>query len=434
MATTIAGIRIRERRRAIGVTQAALAERMGISASYLNLIERNKRGIAGHLIRKAADALELRVEELDGTAERRLIDQLREVSIDPRLALLRPETELTSEFTGRYPGWARTLSALARSERESSSLAEALADRLTHDPFLGESVHRMLTHIAALRSIAEILQTVSDIEADQLQRFHGILAAESLKLSEVGEALAAYFDKAHTDSRSVTPLDEVEALFEDKGNRFDAIDRDGISAINAVLESAPQVNTATAQARARKALEDYAKDAEAAGPEFPEFAKDSGYDLDLLISETGLPAEVICRRLTALPEGHPAFGYVVANAAGSILDLRPLTGFHPSRGSSFCPLWVLARAIMSPERAIRQLTGFPNGQRFVFVARARPTNAARFGGTRHYLNDMLILTDDDARRTVYAPEPEGPAEPVGFSCRVCPRESCAHRVGDPITG
>ena len=36
----------------MGVTQAEMSRRIGISASYLNLIERNKRGIAGPLLRR----------------------------------------------------------------------------------------------------------------------------------------------------------------------------------------------------------------------------------------------------------------------------------------------------------------------------------------------------------------------------------------------
>lgn len=434
MATTIAGIRIRERRRAIGITQADLAERIGISASYLNLIERNKRGINGGLIRKAAEALDLRVEELDGTSERRLIDQLRDIAVDPRISPLKPETELAGEFTGRFPGWARTLSALARSERESTALVDALSGRLAHDPFLGESVHRMLTHIAALRSISEILETVPDVEVEQLQRFHGILAMESLKLSEVGEALAEYFDKAHTNARSVTPLDEIEALFEDQANRFEAIEKEGSSAVDGVLAAAPQMNTASAKSRARKVLEDYADDAAQTGPGFSKMVERCRYDLDLIIDQSGLSADLICRRLTALSEEHPQFGYVLANAAGSILDLRPIDGFHPSRSAGFCPLWVLAQAVQSSGKAVRQFVGLPNGQRFVFVARARPTGTARFGTSRHFLTDMLIVSEADSAKTVYAPEQNIPVDPVGFACRICPREACSHRVGDPITG
>ena len=67
----------------MGVTQAEMSRRIGISASYLNLIERNKRGIAGPLLRRAAAALELRLDELDDAAERRLLETLDEIAAAP---------------------------------------------------------------------------------------------------------------------------------------------------------------------------------------------------------------------------------------------------------------------------------------------------------------------------------------------------------------
>lgn len=88
MPKSILGTRIRERRRAMGVTQAEMARRIGISASYLNLIERNKRGIAGPLLRRTATALGLRLDELDDAAERRLLETLNEVAAAPDIAAL----------------------------------------------------------------------------------------------------------------------------------------------------------------------------------------------------------------------------------------------------------------------------------------------------------------------------------------------------------
>ena len=71
MVDAILGTRIRERRRRAGITQSNLAKKIGISASYLNLIEGNKRRIAGPMLVKIADALDAEVEELDGASERR---------------------------------------------------------------------------------------------------------------------------------------------------------------------------------------------------------------------------------------------------------------------------------------------------------------------------------------------------------------------------
>jgi predicted transcriptional regulator/DNA-binding XRE family transcriptional regulator len=464
MRTAILGTRIRERRRVLGITQAELARRIGISASYLNLIERNKRRIAGPLLRRAAGALDLGLDELDGAAERRLLETLNEVAHLPDIKALGAEADSAGELIGRYPGWARALAALARSERAATSAARALADRLTHDPFLGETVHRMLTRIAAVRSATEILVEFPDIPPGRRERFHRIAHEESRGLSDVGEALAAYFDKIGEADRTLTPLDEVEALFDARENRFDEIEaeaatldallndpapaprRDKARAlagerlaplVDDIIARQPQVETAPARARARVALLSYAAGAILAPmAAFAPRAAELGYDLEALAGAFSLDVETVCRRLTALPkdETTPRFGYFRANAAGTIAEMHGLPGLVAPRYASACPLWVLYRAQQSPEAVIRQRALFPSGARFVFLARARNTGLTGFGRARHYLTDMLALSEADARLTVYAPDAGVPVEEVGPACRICPRRACAHRVEDPLAG
>lgn len=436
MSTGIVGARIRESRRAQKMTQAELARRLDISPSYMNLIERNRRPIAGRLLARAATELGLRISDLDGQAERRLLDRLREVAADQRLRALKPETAALGDLIGRYPGWARAIGALARSEREQAQVAAALADRLSHDPFLAQTVHQMLTHVAALRSTSEILNDVDDLEPAQQRRFQGIISVESRRLSAVAEALAAYFDKAHTTARAVTPLDEVEALFAACENRFPALenDADPEPAIDALIAEADQIETESAAKRGRSALAVYAADARALPlAAFADAAAALGYDIEAMARQSGEPVDRICRRLTTLPKGKPRFGYVAANAAGALIDLRAIPGFTPFRNAPACPLWVLARAQQTPERAIRQVAEFPDGERLVFVARARITGNPGFGEARHYVTDMLAMSEADARGTVYAAETAG-TDAVGTTCRVCPREGCGHRVEDPLTG
>ncbi|HET9069982.1 MAG TPA: short-chain fatty acyl-CoA regulator family protein [Amaricoccus sp.] len=460
MPKTIVGTRIRERRRALGMTQVELSRRIGISASYLNLIERNKRGIAGPLLRRIATALELGLDDLDGAAERRLFETLAELAHTADVAALGARAESAGELIGSHPGWARALAALARSERAATSEARALADRLTHDPFLGEAVHRMLGNIAALRSAAEILTDYPDLPPERRARFLAIVNDEARALTDVGEALAAYFDKARETRRALTPVDEVEALFEARENRFEEIEAaaeaavrsagppDGPeaalalaeaalgAAIAAVIAEQPEIETAPARGRARRALLDYAAAAILAPlPAFAPRAAGLGYDLEALAAEFGLGAEAVCRRLLALAgEGVPRFGYFRVNAAGTLIERRGLAGLTMPRYAAACPLWVLYRAQQAPETVLRQRAIFPNGERFVFLARARRTGPAGFGRPRHYLTDMLALSEADARLTVYAPDPGAPVEEVGPACRLCPRLACAHRVDDPIAG
>ena len=221
---SIVGTRIRRRRRELGLSQTELARRLDISPSYMNLIEWNKRQIAGTLLRKTAAALDLELRDLDSTSEHRLLEALDEIAHLPSLGTLEIEDDQTGEFIGRYPGWARGVAALARSERDATALARTLSDRLSNDPFLGETVHRMLTRIAAIRSAAEILTAYQDMTVKERDRFYAIIDEESRILSDVGEALAAYLDKADEPTNTLTPLDEVEAMFDANENRFEAIE------------------------------------------------------------------------------------------------------------------------------------------------------------------------------------------------------------------
>ena len=60
------GPRIRRIRNSKGLTQTAMAEALGISPSYLNLIERNQRPLTVQLILKLASVYKIDPDELQG--------------------------------------------------------------------------------------------------------------------------------------------------------------------------------------------------------------------------------------------------------------------------------------------------------------------------------------------------------------------------------
>ncbi len=463
MVAAILGARIRQHRSEMGMTQAELARRVEISASYLNLIEWNKRPVAAPLLRKIAEALELTLDDLSIEAEQRLHQILAEIAHLPSLAEFGVEDERIGELIGRFPGWARAMGALARSEREATARAHTLSDRLSNDPFLSETVHRMLTRIASIRSAADILTEYPDTPAPQRERFNRIVHEESRALSDIGEALASYLDKAEEEDRVLTPIDEVEAFFDAHDGRFESIDaaaetlthlltdprpisrRDRARAlaqeqlarlIDDFVDREPRIKTSAAHDRARRALMTYAIGAiRMPMANFSTRASELRYDVEALADAFSAEIEAVCQRLTALPrtEGIPRFGYFRANAAGTIIEMHSLRGLAVPRYAAACPLWVLYRAQQSPETFIRQRTVFPTGERFVFVGRARIAGPSGFGKPRHYLTDMIAMRDEDARYTVYAPETTTLVEEVGPSCRLCPRLTCHHRVEDPLT-
>jgi hypothetical protein len=220
LARTLIGSKMRERRKALGITQVALAARLGISASYLNLIEGNRRNIGGLLLKRVADALELPIDQFDGAAQRRLVDDLGAIAADALLEPLALEPASAAGLASQHAGWARALVHVHRAYRDRSEAVSALTDRLNQDPVLGEAVHNMLTHVAAIRSASEILESDAGLDERQRQRFVSIIADDSRRLSDVSQALAGLFTKAQTATRPILPGEAIDDFLVERENHF----------------------------------------------------------------------------------------------------------------------------------------------------------------------------------------------------------------------
>ncbi|MBL8595508.1 MAG: helix-turn-helix transcriptional regulator, partial [Devosia sp.] len=156
------GLKISSRRRALGVSQAALARQVGISASYLNLIERNKRHVGGSLLIRLADELDVELSELSGDSEHRLIAELDEAFADPVLEGV--DMPASRDLVAQQPAAARAIARLRRAYLGATANADSYADRLRTDPLLAQLLHRILSGITAVRSSAEILEDVADLD------------------------------------------------------------------------------------------------------------------------------------------------------------------------------------------------------------------------------------------------------------------------------
>jgi predicted transcriptional regulator/DNA-binding XRE family transcriptional regulator len=516
MPRPVIGPKIRDRRHELGITQVGLAARLGISASYLNLIEGNKRSIAGTLLRRIAHELGLGVEDLDGAAERRLISDLGEIAGEPWLASLALDAGSGSDLASRHNGWARALIALHRAWRDRDQAAMALSDRLSHDPFLGDAVHNLLTRVAAIRSSSEILAAIEDLAPDEQRKFATIVGDESARLADVAQALAAFFDKEHAGARPAMPVEAVDDFLLDRNNHFPALEEvaqafraalhvddcderalldylrrehaldvksaaaagspPGTTAfdpqaralsidasapaatrrfelariaaelfhrgapISAEIDASPLLAAPAARRRASRVLSSYVAGAIVLPYEaFHAAAVQARYDVEYLAQRFGASFEQVCHRLTTLrrpgSEGI-AFGLVRVDAAGFVTKRFPLPHLLLPRYGNACPIWALYGAFQTPGTVVRQLAEFPNGDRFLFVARTVEKSRPAFAMPRRLMAVMLACDALHGDRTIYGDGMDlassAPATPVGANCRSCGRRDCAYREEDPI--
>ncbi len=101
------GARIRALRRREGISQVRMAERLGISASYLNLIEHNQRPLSAQVLLRLAHEFQLDLKSFAGGEDERLIADLLEVFGDPMFDRLGLTAADVRDHVGHSPVVAR---------------------------------------------------------------------------------------------------------------------------------------------------------------------------------------------------------------------------------------------------------------------------------------------------------------------------------------
>lgn len=230
------GLRISSRRRVIGLSQAALARQAGISASYLNLIESNKRQVGGSLLLRIGAVLGLPIDELTGESEHRLIHEIEEAFADPVLERSGLGSREAEQLVATEPEIARAIARLHRAYSGAAANADAYANRLRADPLLAQLLHQVLSGLTALRAGAEILTDIPDLSLEEEARFLASIRRESEMVTEVTRALIAQFELANAERRSLSPRRELDDLIFSRDNHFAALE-EGAAALRGEIES-----------------------------------------------------------------------------------------------------------------------------------------------------------------------------------------------------
>src|SRR5581483_6731072 len=77
------GPRFRRIRQQLGLSQTQIAEGLGISPSYINLIERNQRPVTAQILLRLAETYALDLRDLATADEDRFFAELNEIFSDP---------------------------------------------------------------------------------------------------------------------------------------------------------------------------------------------------------------------------------------------------------------------------------------------------------------------------------------------------------------
>ena len=431
-----AGPALRRLRKQENLTQAAMAARLGISPSYLNLIERNRRPLTARVIVQVVEQFDfdprsLREDEAIGG-----IDGLTRRLADERFADLGMGREEAAEFLAAAPSAAAAFARLFDNAGDPHGGAE--------DPLRASrrEIERWRNHFADLDAAAEEL-------ADEMR----------LSRADAGQAMAERLRERHQLAIRILPREvmgeavrrlDLHARQLQLSEMLDPASRTFNTAIQlAQLEQGEAIaNTAAggqfADEAARKLFERHLTAYVAAALIMPygrflRACEATGYDLPVLMRRFGASFEQLAHRLTTLQRvgqrGLPFFMARIDRAGQFSKRFAGASGTTMLESDASCPLWAAHRAFELPGEIQVQsvvVDGVDAGRdHWLTLARtvegSGATGEARFcvvlglearmGGPLAQARGVSLRRED--------------AQPIGLGCARCHRRDCRQRSLPP---
>ena len=443
------GRKIRDLREANRLTQAAFAERIGISTSYLNQIENNQRSVSASVLLALAEAFRIDISDLSSGESERLLSALSEAVNDPLFETFRPSLQELKLVAQNAPGFAHALIAAHQAYRRNSEQLASFDDTLGRntgfaEPSAYEEVrdffHFVDNYIHELDLAAEELAAKLAIpERDpsaalphHLEQRHGVRTVRG----GADEGVLRRFDP-ETRTLYLNPFSPVSTRSFQAAFQIGELEM--ADAIAVIAENAG-FRTAEALDICRIGLANYFAGALMMPYEaLLSSARELRHDLDLLATRFGASVEQVAHRLSTLQrpgrKGVPIF-FARIDRAGNITKRHSAAKLQFARFGAACPLWNVHQAFETPGRIIRQLAETPDGVRYLCLATEIAKGGGGFRAPQRRYAIAVGCEVTHAGDFVYADDMDltnrAAFDPIGISCRICERSGCAQRAVPPL--
>jgi XRE family transcriptional regulator, fatty acid utilization regulator len=436
----------------MGLTQTAMAEALGISPSYLNLIERNQRPLTVQLLLKLASVYKIDLDMLQGEGGG-TTGQLREVFSDPLLAGEIPGDQEIIEVSEAAPNAAMAMVKLYRAYREQAARLTDLADMLAregHETSVAGArlpIDEVREH---LERRANFFPRIEDAAEDFAQRTVGTEdlqgALKGWMKAQHGIAVRTLPVHAMPNLRRRYDRHSMRLFLSERLSPFDrarelamevallALGPEIAAELDALSLSGPE-----ARRIARFELARYA--AHALMMPYGAFltaAQRVRYDVDVLRSRFDVSFEQAANRLTTLARpgaaGIPWF-LLELDHAGNAIRRAGAHGFPRAAFGGFCPKLGIHSAFAQPGQILAEAVEMLDGSSFLTVSRTIEGPQAAFGERLRRTAVLLGCELPHGIETVYAPAAGDQSSKVlgGTACRLCERRGCLARAEPPLT-
>ena len=439
------GARLRRLRRDLGLTQAAMAADIALSASYLNLLERNQRPVTAQVLLRLAERYDLDLRAFAAETEASGSASLSEILADPLFKDLNLSKFEVSEFADTSPGVAEAVVRLYRAYADRKRASDLGALRGAEADLVVTTTDWVRDYIGAQRNYFPDLDERGEALAADL----GPGAAEDVSAALRGRLLSRHGIRVQV--LGADAMGNALRRYDHHRKRLFLSDLLGASSRSfacayqlALVEAAEAVDDIVARAAppdapARSLLRVSLANYLAAATLMPYGAflaavEAAGYDVERVRSRFGVSFEQGCHRLTTLSRpnarGIPFFMLRI-DPAGNVSKRFASASFPFARFSGACPRWNIHASFRDPGRVVTQIVEAPDGERYFTLART----VGRIGGG----GDLAIGLGCELKHAGRLAAARGLdlanplVTPIGPACRICERPECPQRAAQPVS-
>jgi len=447
------GPKIRAFRRQMGLQANKLAEELGISPSYLNLIESGKRKIDGDLLLKVCDKLKIQLSDLTSKSDLNLVNNILEILDDKLfedLDILGPEVkDLASTNPKIGKALIRLGDILKKKDHELVNKIEKISGKIVDNrknSFPGEVVSDFLqenkNYFPKLEEFAN--SVFRQVENNNRTRYIALCnylkTKYSINVRDVIPEEGKPFSKIYKKNKKELLLSDYNSLETKKLYAAAQIAQEGAdNEIEAYLSNF-KFPSEESKKLTKVALLNYCGAAILMPYKlFHSECKKLKYDLELLQNTFSTSFEQVAHRVTSLQDpqqlGIP-FHMLRVDIAGNISKRFSLSGIEIPRYGGACPRWNVYSAFKRPGVLQAAVSKMTNGEKYVCIARTVEKGVGRYGKSKSILSIGLGCEAKYAKDFIYTENininDKKTEIPVGVSCRTCDRLDCSQRAFPPL--
>ncbi len=439
------GPKLRKLRRERDETQAEVAKKLGISTSYVNLLENNERSISASVLLRLLEAYGVDWRDISDESNASMLADIRGALDDPLFELVRPDLGQLRAALTHSPNLAESFLKLHRAHQSmtehllsgttdqfSSEMTSASPEASVHAFFRTRNNYFEVLEVEAANYFGiaepprdEIYSWIKKKLLDELDLQVSLaLVAElqnSLRLYNASNKKIVLSEALDYPNR-IFQLLHVGCLIEHKELLDELIKQSGIiderGKNRCRVELANYFSAAVIMPYKRFLYETIS----------------SKYDFDHLATRFGVSFEQACHRAATLHRpgetGVPLFFFRI-DRAGNVSKRLNATDFQLAEYGGACPRLDVHNCFRTPGRIIPQLVEMPDTSRYLVFARTVDRPIA----TRHNQDNRLAIAIgcdvEHAKAIGYADELHlggARATEIGINCRICPRSDCEQRA------